>query len=176
MLKRLMVPVLIVAPSALMAQTEIQTPVIPAANTSIVLNRGDSFRSGDGRFKLTLQQDGNFVLYQGNKVLWSANTGPKYQTVTPPGLSPVPQTFITQGCYAQFQADGNLVVLGATGVVGAVVQPCQNPSVPMSSMGAIFSSNTYQYPGSKFDVQNDGNVVITNTAGRPVWSTKTCCR
>lgn len=167
--------VLFFASNVAMAQTEIQTPVTTPSNVSIVLNRGDSFRSGDGRFKLTLQMNGDLVLYQGTKALWHSDTGPKYQTPPPFPGGPTPPSLVTQGCYAQFQGDGNLVVLGANGVVGAV-HPCQNPSNTIGNMGAMWASNTHGNPGSKFDVQNDGNVVIVNAAGRPIWSTKTCCR
>ena len=52
------------------------------------------------------------------------------------------------------QGDGNLVIYAHGG------QP-------------IWSSDTWQHPGSHLVVQDDGNVVIYRPDGTPVWATNT---
>lgn len=60
-----------------------------------IMNSGQSLTSGDGRYKLVLQGDGNLVLYSPTRALWSTGTH---------GRSP--GFFVLQG-------DGNLVLYGA---------------------------------------------------------------
>jgi hypothetical protein len=52
------------------------------------------------------------------------------------------------------QGDGNLVIYLRGGL-------------------PIWSSNTWQHPGSRLVAQNDGNVVIYRPDGVPVWATNT---
>lgn len=59
------------------------------------LRPGQSLNSGDGRYKLVLQDDGNLVLYSPNRALWSSGTQGRSA-----GL------FVLQG-------DGNMVLYGA---------------------------------------------------------------
>ena len=60
--------------------TEPPTPIVPAPSgntlqTGQTLNAGQSVQSNDGRFRLSMQSDGNLVLYhQGVRVLWASNT------------------------------------------------------------------------------------------------------
>lgn len=156
---------------------QLQTPLIPTNNASIVLNYNDSVVSRDGRFRFIFQADGNLVLHQGTTALWDSGTTPHPYTVTQPGG---PYTgggfttnFITYACIAQFQADGNLVVLGASGLAAAG-NPC--PGRSPAGMTVLWSSNTYPYPGARLEVQDDGNVVIYDASLRARWSTRTCCR
>jgi hypothetical protein len=66
-------------------------PTVLMANQSLAV--GQSITSRDGRFKLTMQGDGNLVLYwNGHGALWSTNT------------------WNTQGKSAWMQTDGNFVV------------------------------------------------------------------
>lgn len=150
----------------------IQTPVVPPPGSSIVLQNGSNFRSGDGRFQLRIEQNGVVRLVQGSQVLWTApNSSPRLQPTGIPNVS-----FVTQGCVLQFQSDGNLVLLGAQGVLGAAVNGCQLVGYDPARMGVMWSSKTYGNTGATLDVQNDGNVVIKNTSNRVVWTTNTCCR
>ena len=55
---------------------------------------GQSLASGDGRYKLIMQGDGNLVLYSPNRALWSTGTHGR-----------------TPGLFAM-QGDGNLVLYG----------------------------------------------------------------
>jgi hypothetical protein len=131
------------------AYADVQTPVSATAGATI--NVGESFTSGDGRFKLTFQQDGNLVLYQGAAVLWASDKT------------------ITNCCHfshrplanrVAFQTDGNLVVYFEDGGPGVYIAP--------------WSSNT-NGRGVTFDVQNDGNVVIKDASNKVIWKTNTCC-
>ncbi|MFZ1751225.1 MAG: hypothetical protein WAU01_13570 [Saprospiraceae bacterium] len=61
-----------------------------------VLNRGESITSPNGQYKLTLENDGNLVLYQNGQSAWNSNTN--NQSVSK----------------CTFQNDGNLVLYTAT--------------------------------------------------------------
>lgn len=65
------------------------------------LEVGQWLCSADGRFLLSMQQDGNLVLYQGQKVIWASNTA---------------RDGVTS---AQFQNDGNLVIYAGPNSVWA---------------------------------------------------------
>jgi len=112
---------------------------------------GDTISSCDHRFFMTMQGDGNLVLYQQNgpgnyAALWSSNTftgGPAN--------------------HAAMQGDGNFVVYNniftpqwASGTYGT---PYASLSVQADGNAVIYSWNPY-----------------AGVAPRPVWSTGTCCR
>jgi hypothetical protein len=155
----------------------VQTPVVAPAGSSIVLRNGGGFQSGDTRFQLRIQlqsggiqPNGPLRLFFGNQVLWTApNTSPRFQSV--PNA-----TFVTEACILRFQSDGNLVVLGAQGVLEAPISGCDNPNITEQNMSVMWASNTSGNPGAILDVQNDGNVVIKTANNRVIWSTNTCCR
>jgi len=132
-------------------------PVAPAyAQTATTITGGQnlmpgqSWTSPDGRFTLSFQTDGNFVLYQGTKAIWDIN-----KTIQMPS----PWTPWRAG----FQLDGNLVVYWKSGGYA-------------SPETAIWDTNTQGNSGSVLKIQNDGNVVIYNSAGKAIWDTNTCCR
>lgn len=87
--------------------------------------------------KLTMQGDGNFVYYASNGKRWGSNTRPN-------------------GCYATFQADGNLVVRNCAGA-------------------ALWASNTHTYPNAILAFQDDGNLVIYPSSSdfNALWATGT---
>lgn len=162
--------------AAVMAMTgtanaaERPSPLLPTNNTSILLQYGDLVRSGDGRFTFQFQTDGNLVLRQGSTLLWQSTTIERPYSINSGGFV---TNFKTHACQTQFQADGNLVILGASGLA-AGPNPCigKDPA----NMVVMWSSNTYTYVNPKLDVQSDGNVVIYDQNNRARWSTKTCCR
>jgi hypothetical protein len=111
------------------------------------LYQGWTQSSCDGRFQLTLQTDGNLVLYQwvnGNTptaIWWTGTT-----------------TAQQQGAIAVMQADGNFVVY-------------DNMGAPR------WASNTAGHNGAYLTVQTDGNVVIyPSGGGNAIWASNTCCR
>jgi hypothetical protein len=89
------------------------------------------------------------------------------------------------------QLDGNLVLSqngvgpiwssgsgGWGNLVMAVMQPdgnfvlqtrATNPPSP------IWSTATFGHPGGVIWVQNDGNLVVYDASGSPVWASNTCC-
>ena len=65
---------------------------------------------------------------------------------------------LTTDSYSVMQADGNFVTY-------------------TSSVGApVWATNTAGFPGARLLVQNDGNVVVYDTADVPRWASNTCCR
>lgn len=150
--------------------------VRPTQDSDVVIYRGGGITSIDGRFAFNFQEDGNLVLYQGSRALWSSKTWPRYRTVYPGGRDAPSVTFVTHGCMARFQSDGNLVVYGADGVVGTAMHPCNNPNITKDNAAVLWNSKTWGNPMATLKVQDDGNVVIYNSSNRAVWSTKTCCR
>jgi hypothetical protein len=86
------------------------------------LTPGQSLHSGDKRFRLAMQPDGNLVVYDGAKALWHSNTGGKavskaaMQTDGNFVIYGYPTALWSTGTaghpssYLAMQADGNLVV------------------------------------------------------------------
>lgn len=67
------------------------------------MREGSYLESGDGRFKMVVQGDGNLVIYQNGRSIWASNTGGKG----------------TPGFKLAMQSDGNLVMYGGSGVLWA---------------------------------------------------------
>ena len=59
--------------------------------TNARLNKGDEIKSANGVFRAIMQDDGNFVVYDRDSLLWASNT-------------------VGKGDHLIFQEDGNLVV------------------------------------------------------------------
>lgn len=64
---------------------------------------GSFLQSGDGRFKMVVQGDGNLVIYQSNQPIWASNTG---------GIG-------TPGFKLAIQSDGNVVMYGKNAPIWA---------------------------------------------------------
>jgi hypothetical protein len=109
------------------------------------LRPGRRITSGNGRFALVMQPDGNLVDYamRGKVALWQSGTSGHFNA------------------YVVMQADGDLVVYpqGRTAPL---------PGQPTS---ALFSSATYGYPGSSAGLTNSGVLVVrAPRTGRILWS------
>ena len=114
------------------------------------LGNAQTLNSCDGRFSLTMQQDGNLVLYRNpiiylfdGAALWSSNT---------PGNNRRNTSVFMQG-------DGNLVVYND----------------PFISWTPIWNSGTPGYWNSWLALQNDGNMVLYYPGGSYTWNSQTCC-
>ena len=99
---------------------------------------GDSMTSPSGRFELSMQTDGNLVLYAlgaggSSRALWSSGTNGK--TVVE----------------AVMQSDGNLVVYG--------------PNKAGGFLNPLWASNTSGNPGATLAIGNDGSLVIEPAGG-----------
>jgi hypothetical protein len=108
------------------------------------LRPGQSRVSANGSYRLTLQTDGNLVLYlvhpdQSVDVMWV----PVKDRDAP-------------GKVAAMQGDGNFVLYDAD---------------PPALSAAIWASHTDAFPGATLIVQNDGNVVLYQ-AGKAVWASQ----
>lgn len=100
------------------------------------LNSGQSLTSGDGKYKLVMQGDGNLVLYSPTRALWSSNTYGRSVGF-----------FVLQG-------DGNMVIYGADnkpywatwtqgrGASALYMQGDGNLVLYSPSFQAIWNSNT----------------------------------
>ncbi len=66
-----------------------------------MLYKGETLKSPNGQYQLILQNDGNLVLYNGSKAIWSTGTQGK------------------QGRKLIMQSDGNLVLYGRGGPIWA---------------------------------------------------------
>lgn len=119
--------------------------------SGVTLNPGQGITSCNRRFLLTMQGDGNLVLYRlaangnANGHLWHSVTGGR------------------PGGFATMQTDGNLVVYG--------------PAPGGGNWGPLWwSKKTGDYGGANADlyVQDDGNIAIREpNAGRVLWTSKT---
>lgn len=99
---------------------------------------GQNLYSPNGWYRLTMQADGNLVLYSKGTIF----TGPPSQNYNIAVWST--NTVGSNATYAHFQSDGNLVLYTASNV-------------------AVWSANNGSYPqfaGKKLFLQNDGNLVI----------------
>lgn len=131
-------------PSTTATSTPTPTPTPGQLAAGARLTAGQSVRSANGRFELTMQRDGNLVETDltTNVVVWASRTNGS-------GAS-----------YAEMQRDGNLVLYrGGTG--GAAEH-------------AVWSSSTSGHTGAWLSVQNDGNVVVypqgAAQTGHDLWS------
>jgi hypothetical protein len=111
-----------------------------------VLMLNQSIWSPDGRFRLTLQGDGNLVLAEqaSGKVLWmsyTAGTRVLYRIV--PGAN-----------VGSMQHDGNFVLYDMW-------------------TRALRATNTSGHNGAYLVLQNDGNLVLYDPMNRPLWATGT---
>jgi lambda family phage minor tail protein L len=115
------------------------TGIILAGNTSASkLTIGQNLYSPNGWYRLTMQNDGNLVLYSKGTIF----TGPPSQNYNIAVWST--DTYGSNATYAHFQDDGNLVLYTSSNVP---VWKSNNGSYP-------------QYAGKKLVLQNDGNLVI----------------
>jgi hypothetical protein len=111
------------------------------------------------RTVLQVQDDGNLVIIDSIPV-WASNTSVPVSpdqpgVLVPPGTIIHPgQTFSVGTSTLTFQADGNLVLLGAGGVV-------------------LWHAGTGNKGAALATMQGDGNFVISDGAGSPIWYTNT---
>lgn len=107
---------------------DVVQPTTPSNSKNIRLNSGQSLTAGqyllspDGHSTLSLQKDGNLVLYSDARPRWS--TGTK-----------------GAGNRLVMQSDGNLVLLNKNG-------------------SPLWHSGTYNNSGARLDLQTDGNLVV----------------
>jgi hypothetical protein len=131
------------------------------------LNRGDSLFSALGAFRLTLQTDGDLVLYtiveeqlpdDVRAVLAHTPEVMKLYTtrIWSVGTS-VANERAGQGSYCVMNDDGNFVIYDADG------RTC-------------FESGTHGHPGSYLRCQDDGNLVIYTPDSNAIWSSGTHSR
>lgn len=96
-----------------------------------VLLRGDVLASCDQAFVVTMQPDGNLVVYRGEQVpenaVWATGT------------------YNQDGYLAEMQEDGNFVLYTSSGTTPA---------------DALWSSKTYDNPGAYLRLENSGELAV----------------
>lgn len=139
------------------------TGEILCGNTeSSKLYKGDVLYTTNGWYRLTMQSDGNLVLYnKANNVVWSTGTAG------------------STAHYAYFQADGNLVLYdNNTGVttpspnlpIGTGRILCQNTESSKLRKGqSLYAANGW----FRLTMQNDGNLAVVSKSNVTVWSSGT---
>lgn len=117
-------------------------PSIPAGSW---LGSGDSLQSPNGKYTLTMQTDGNLVLFEAETT---------YANFSPGRVKWHTGTYGNYGAHLLPQAsDGNLVIYPAAGPY----------------LKATFTYKPGNVPAGTFQVNDDGNVVFYTAAWAPFW-------
>ncbi|SDJ04586.1 D-mannose binding lectin [Frankineae bacterium MT45] len=160
------------------------TPSVLSAGQTLAT--GGSIVSPNGAYRATIQTDGNFVVYQGSKALWSTRT-------TGSGATLAMQTDGNLVIYragkalwashttgtassVDMQNDGNLVIYGSgralwswrTGAIAPPVPSTLTAGHTLPRGGSLLSPN-HAYRAT---MQTDGNFVVY-AGSKALWSTRT---
>lgn len=176
-----------------------QTVVSPNKQyTAIMQSDGNLVLYGNGRAlwstrtagnpgsRFTAQSDGNAVIYSASgKALWNTRTNgegtaPKFEVLSTGELdlvSTVGTTWQAIQPGASTLSAGSDLAAGqflhdATGRMTFIMQTDGN-LVAYHGGKPAWSSKTNNHPGSKADLQSDGNLVVYSDAGRVLWSSHT---
>jgi hypothetical protein len=158
------------------------------------ITAGWSLRSDDGRYRMTMQSDGNLVLYEGSRALWHTQTSGNpgaYAVIQGDGNFVVysatnrPLWFSrTQGnsnATIALGDDGNLVLRSASGATLWQTGTSQTPAPPPPSPSPPTSQGTVWRAGDSLTsnngsyrvvMQSDGNLVLY-AGSRALWHTQT---
>lgn len=158
---------------------QVIAPVIPSSRTVPSLNPGQSVTSLNGAYRLTMQADGNLVVYRGNSPVWATMTSLEnsYMRVQPDGnvvlYAPENDPLWNTGTYhsgnttPKLQDDGNLVVYRSDGLAiwdsqGYIGAPSYRTTKRV--LGGLGSGKALQSANGEFvlKMQADGNLVVYN--------------
>lgn len=163
-------------------------PPVLYANQRLYVNQ--YLDSPSGRYTLTMQPDGNLVEYDGPNAIWQSHTygapaayvqlmfnGNLEMHATNGSLLWQSRTFgIAPNGSLNLQDDSNLVLKTAGGSpiwsidTGFIGQSSLTPMQTLNSGQCLVSSSAGAY---RLCMQPDGNLVLYNTLGSPVWYTNT---
>ena len=165
--------------------------VLPAAASASstlatygTLSSGQSIVSPDGHYELVMQSDGNLVEYiVGGRALWSSRTngnpgshavmqaGGNLVVYAPAGAAVWSANSRGTGCpQLAIQNDGNVVVYSPRAIwSAATVQSTMQPGDLLRPGWSIYS------PSEQLELimQSDGNLVLYDGAGKPLWASGT---
>ena len=134
--------------------------VLADGNLVIYTSGGQAvWASNTGGFNgaaLRMQDDGNLVIYQNSRAIWTKGDGVLYDRLLVNQTLKTDQKLVSPNRqYALImQGDGNLVVYASGGA-------------------AQWASNTTNGSGNWLVMQDDGNLVIYTSANKPVWASST---
>lgn len=121
---------------------EVPALILPAGT---VLEKGETYTSPDGKYRIVMQEDGNLVVYQ-------KQADGKETPIFATGTHVNNPYRLGVGERAVMQTDGNLVVYSQAG-------------------GAVWASDTAGDTNAQLALQNDGNLVIYGKDGA-VWDAR----
>jgi hypothetical protein len=127
------------------------------------LVQGQSLTSCDGHVELSMQTDGNLVIYRDGVAHWDTQTGTAFGN--------------TPGYRVTMQTDGNLVLYDVNG--NALFPTCafttaQLNAGPWNSTPGCLPSWTNGTPGASLAMQDDGNLVVYGPPGNQfLWASWT---
>lgn len=172
-------------------------PVSPSNthNTSLqsatVLFPKDYLLSPDGQSLLTLQADGNLVLYRNFKPIWDSKTNgksPEYAAMQADGNFVIyfkngstwsTSTFGHSGSYLAMQSDGNVVIYNSGSAAVWSTGTIHSPSLlgyvnNFVNQGVMFARQSMQTADRRYTLvlQTDGNLVLYSP-NRAIWSSGT---
>lgn len=154
------------------------------------LNAGQGIPSGNGRYSLNYQADGNLVLYAGSVPLWASGTwgrGVGRAVMQADGNLVVYNgsgqplwasgTYGNPGATLAVQDDGNVVIYRTSGVPIWATNTVQNQSILVRGQ-SIWPGQNVRSANGRYQLayQTDGNLVIYNASHQPLWATGTLGR
>jgi hypothetical protein len=171
-------------------------PAAPNTSNNNILASGATLAPGsyllspDGESALTLQTDGNMVLYSNFKAVWNTvtfnrtpnrlemGTDGNLKIYFSDGSTWASNTAGHPGAYLKLQTDGNLVIYDTNGTPLWNTVTFQSPD-HLSYVNTTLSGNT-MLPGQQLETadrhyklifQTDGNLVLySETTGRALWN------
>ena len=113
--------------------------------------------SPNGRFRATMQTDGNFVIYDHGSAIWATGTQ---------GKGRLPYRLAVQ-------PDGNLVIYGSS--ANDVSLPGYGVCKANSACIATWATGTQGRGSAPYTLkmQDDGNLVLYDSTSRVVWASNT---
>ncbi|HUA50101.1 MAG TPA: hypothetical protein VMA77_33020 [Solirubrobacteraceae bacterium] len=163
-------------------------PAVAAASNTLgtygTLSAGQSIVSPDGHYELVMQSDGNLVEYiVGGRAIWASHTngdsgshavmqaGGNLAVYNPAGAAVWSSNSRGTGCpQLVIQNDGNVVIYSPKAIWAThTVQTTMEPGDVLHPGWSIYSPSEQL----QLIMQADGNLVLYDGAGKPLWASNT---
>jgi hypothetical protein len=134
------------------------------------LAAGDFLYSLTRAFRLTLQEDGNLVLYALDDLFAMGHQQVQPQDLNDENYFRLIEIFLLPPAYMRpVWASGTQ----GSGAISCNLQDDGNLVLYTDDRRPVWASNTQGNPGSGLICQDDGNLVILNSVGWVIWSSNT---